>query len=493
MPGHSSKGAGQMLDLRPTLLVIGILLTTLGAAMLVPALIDLQDNHTEWVVFTASSGFTLFVGVSLTMATWGRTGNLSIKQAIILTTVSWVTLAGFAAIPLAWSRLDLSYTNAFFEAMSGLTTTGSTIITNLDEVPRGILLWRALLQWLGGIGIIVMAIAVLPMLQIGGMQLFRMESSDTSDKILPRATQIAGSITLVYIIITLLNVFAYVVAGMGLFDAVAHSMATIATGGFSTYDASMAQFDSAAIEGVTIVFMIAGSLPFVLFLQALRGDPGALWKDSQVRFFLLLISISVAIAFFYLVSVSTTGVTTAFRLAAFNIVSVTTGTGYATTDYGVWGPFAQVFFFSMMFIGGCAGSASCGIKVFRIQIIFQNVRTYIKRIAFPHGVFSTRFNNRVLPDNVSASVMSFLYLYFLCFGILSIALNLTGLDNLTALSAAASAMANVGPGLGPVLGPSGTYAEISDTAKWLLSFGMLLGRLELLTVLVIFTPAFWQE
>ncbi len=482
-----------MLDLRPTMLVIGILLTTLGAAMLLPALIDLQDNHAEWVVFTASSVFTLFVGMSLTMATWGRTGSLSIRQAIILTTVSWLTMAGFAAIPLAWSRLDLSYTNAFFEAMSGLTTTGSTILTGLDEVPRGILLWRALLQWLGGIGIIVMAIAVLPMLQIGGMQLFRMESSDTSEKILPRATQIAGSITLVYVAITILSIFSYVFAGMGLFDAVAHSMATIATGGFSTYDASMGQFDSVAIDGVTIIFMIAGSLPFVLFLQALRGDPKALWRDSQVRFFLFLISIFIVMASVYLMSVNAQSAATAFRLSAFNVVSIITGTGYATTDYGTWGPFAQVFFFAMMFIGGCAGSASCGIKVFRIQIILENVKAHLKHIVFPHGVFSVRFNNRPLPDNVSASVMSFLFLYFLCFGLLSIALNLTGLDNLSALSAAASAMANVGPGLGPMVGPSGTYAQISDTAKWLLSFGMLLGRLELLTVLVMFTPAFWQE
>ncbi len=482
-----------MLDLRPILLVIGILLTTLGVAMLLPALIDIQDNHAEWVVFTASSGFTLFVGISLTMANWGRTGNLNIKQAIILTTVSWVALAAFAAIPLTWSRLNIGYTNAYFEAMSGLTTTGSTILTNLDNAPRGILLWRALLQWLGGIGIIVMAIAVLPMLQIGGMQLFRMESSDTSEKILPRATQIAGSITIVYIAISILSVFAYVAAGMGLFDAIAHSMATIATGGFSTYDGSIGQFDSAAIDGVTIIFMIAGSLPFVLFLQALRGDPKALWQDSQVRCFLFLIIIFILIAFIYLLGATDTVWSRAFRLAAFNVVSVISGTGYATSDYGTWGPFAQVFFFSMMFIGGCAGSASCGIKVFRIQVIYENVRAHIKRIVFPHGIFSTRFNKRALPDNVSASVMSFLFLYFLCFGFLSLALNLTGLDNLTSLSAAASAMANVGPGLGPVLGPSGTYAEISDTAKWLLSFGMLLGRLELLTVLVMFTPAFWQE
>jgi len=475
------------------LLVIGILLTTLGVAMLVPAIVDLHLEHPEWIVFAASSGLTLFVGVTLTMITWGRTSNLNVKQAFVLTTFSWVALAAFAAIPLAWSELNLSYTDAFFEAMSGLTTTGATIITNLDTAPPGILLWRALLQWLGGIGIIVMAVAVLPMLQIGGMQLFRMESSDTSEKILPRATQIAGSIILLYLAISAANTLAYMMAGMGLFDAVAHAMTTIATGGFSTYNASIGQFNSAAVDSVAIGFMIIGSLPFVLYLHAWRGNAEPLWKDSQVRWFFTLIVIFVAIATAYQIVVNANTGTRAFQLAAFNVVSVMTGTGYATADYGLWGPFAVVFFFCLMFIGGCAGSTSCGLKIFRIQVIFENVKVHINRIIYPNGVFVARFNDRALPDHVSASVLSFLYLFFLCFGLLSIALNFTGLDILTSVSAAASAMANVGPGLGKMVGPTGTFEQISDIAKWLLSFGMLLGRLELFTVLVMLTPAFWRS
>jgi len=481
-----------VLDLRPILLVIGILLTTLGVAMIIPAVVDLHFNHPEWIIFAVSSGLTLFVGITLTLITWGRTGNLNIKQAFVLTTFSWLTLTAFAAIPLAWSELDLSYTDAFFEAMSGLTTTGATIITGLDTAPPGILLWRGLLQWLGGIGIIVMAVAVLPMLQIGGMQLFRMESSDTSEKILPRATQIAGSITLLYFTITIAGTMAYSVAGMGLFDAVIHSMTTISTGGFSTYDASVGFFTSAAVDSVAILFMIIGSLPFVLFLHALRGNAQPLWKDSQVRWFLILIVILILIATAYQIVVNANVGTRAFRLAAFNVVSIMTGTGYATADYGAWGPFALVFFFCLMFIGGCAGSTSCGLKIFRIQVIFENVKVHINRIIYPNGVFVARYNNRSLPDHVSASVLSFLFLFFLCFGILSIALSMTGLDNLTALSAAASAIANVGPGLGQMVGPSGTFAQVSDTAKWLISFGMLLGRLELFTVLVMLTPAFWR-
>jgi len=481
-----------VLDLRPILLVIGILLTTLGVAMLVPAIVDLHLNQPGWSVFAVSSGLTLFVGITLTLITWGRTSNLNIKQAFILTTFSWVALAAFAAIPLAWSELNLSYTDAFFEAMSGLTTTGATVITGLDNAPPGILLWRALLQWLGGIGIIVMAVAVLPMLQIGGMQLFRMESSDTSEKILPRATQIAGSITLLYFAITIAGTIGYSLAGMGLFDAIAHSMTTIATGGFSTYDASIGYFNSAAVDSVAVLFMIIGSLPFVLYLHALHGNGEPLWKDSQVRWFFILIILFVLIATIYQIFVNANVGTRAFQLAAFNVVSVMTGTGFATADYGTWGPFAVVFFFCIMFIGGCAGSTSCGLKIFRLQVIFENVKVHINRIIYPNGIFVARFNGRSLPDHVSASVLSFLFLFFLCFGILSIALSMTGLDNLTALSAAASAMANVGPGLGQMVGPEGTFAQVSDTAKWLISLGMLLGRLELFTVLVMLTPAFWR-
>ena len=345
-----------MFDIRPILLVVGILLTTLGCAMLLPAITDLALNEPNWVAFAASAGFTLFVGTSLALVTWGRTENLSVKQAFILTTVSWLALAAFAALPLALGTKEMSYTDAFFEAMSGLTTTGATVLTGLDVAPTGLLLWRGLLQWLGGIGIIVMAIAVLPMLQIGGMQLFRMESSDTSEKILPRATQIAGSITLIYVTLTGLCTVGYQVAGMPVFDAVVHAMTTIATGGFSNHDLSIGYFDSAAIDMVGAVFMIVGSLPFVLYLQAVRGNAGHLWTDSQVRFFLALVVVLIGLAWSYELARGTAAPVPGLQLAIFNVISIVTGTGYATTDYGRWGPFALAFFFCIMFIGGCAGS-----------------------------------------------------------------------------------------------------------------------------------------
>ena len=461
--------------------------------MLVPAIVDLAVNEPNWVAFAASAGFTLFVGTSLTLVTWGRTENLSVKQAFILTTASWVALAAFAALPFALGSKDMDYTDAFFEAMSGLTTTGATVITDLDDAPRGLLLWRGLLQWLGGIGIIVMAIAVLPMLQIGGMQLFRMESSDTSDKILPRATQIAGSITVLYVTLTGLCTISYQIAGMTVFDALVHAMTTIATGGFSNYDGSIGHFDSASIDMVGAVFMLVGSMPFVLYLQAVRGNAAPLLEDSQVRFFLSAVVVLIALAWTYELSQDTHDPAYALQLAIFNVISIVTGTGYATTGYDLWGPFALVFFFCIMFVGGCAGSTSCGIKIFRFQVVLQMLKVYLQRILYPHGVFVPRYNGRPLADHVTAAVLSFFFLFFICFIVVALILNMMGLDNLTAMSAAASAIANVGPGLGEIVGPQGHYQSLDPAAKWLLSFTMLVGRLEIFTVLVLFSPVFWRS
>lgn len=481
-----------MIDFRPIFLVVGILLATLGCSMMLPALYDLTLGNKDWIVFAAAACVTLFFGISLAFANRSQNRDLTIKQAFLLTTASWIALTAFAALPFYWSELNLSYTDAFFEAMSGITTTGATVLTNLDHTQPGILLWRALLQWLGGIGIIVMAIAVLPMLQVGGMQLFRMESSDTSEKILPRATQIAGSISLLYLTLTCTCAIGYYFAGMRLFDAVAHSMTTIATGGFSTRDASIGDYDNSLIEIVGIIFMILGSLPFVLLISALRGRASTLFGDSQVRWFLTIVLICITLAWIAQLGINEVQHSTAWRNAAFNVVSIITGTGYATTDYGIWSNFSATLFFCIMFIGGCAGSTSCGIKIFRFQVIFQSIKMRVLHFIQPNGVFIPRYNGHALAENVSRAVMSFLFLFLLSFAALSALLGVLGLDTVTALSAAASALNNVGPGLGPEVGPNGTFAKLPDLAKWLLSFGMLLGRLELFTVLVLFTPAFWR-
>ena len=482
-----------MIDVRPVLLGVGILLSTLGAAMLLPALSDAAAGTPDWTVFAASAGVTLFVGVGLTVSNWGRSRELTIKQAFLLVTVSWVALTAFAAIPFTWSSLDMTYTDSFFEAMSGITTTGSTVMSGLDTAPPGILLWRGLLQWLGGLGIIVMALSVLPMLRVGGMQLFRVEGFDTAGKILPRATQIAGELAILYIVLTALCAVAYNVAGMSAFDALVHSMTTIATGGYANYDASFAYFSSLSIETVAVIFMILGGTPFVLFLRAFHGDFRAIFRDTQVRWYLTALAVASLLAW---LSRGPSAPDSGSSLAAdaiFNTVSIMTGTGYATAPFDLWGPMAVSLFFILMFIGGCSGSTSCGIKIFRFQVLFQGLRQKVRQMFHPHGVFLETYNGRPLSPDVISAVTTFFFLYIAAFGVIAFLLELLGLDTITAISGAAAAISNVGPGLGEVIGPSTNFASLPDAAKWLLCAAMLLGRLELLAVLVLFLPTFWRS
>ena len=481
-----------MHDPRPILFALGALLTTLAMTMLIPAGIDAMVGNPDWQVFLAAAFVTGFTGATLVLACRGLGGGFSLHQAFLLTTLSWLAMPAFAALPFAFSELDLSYTDAFFEAMSGITTTGSTVLVGLDTAPPGILIWRSLLQWLGGIGIVVTAVAILPILRVGGMQLFRMESSETSDKALPRVAQISAVIGAIYLALTAVCAAAYWAVGMSLFDAVAHAMTTIATGGFSTSDGSVGHFASAGIDAIATLFMIVGSLPFLLYFQVVRGQPLALWRDSQVRWFLTIALFVVVLLTAWQHWANDVPALTALRYTTFNAVSIMTGTGYATANYGLWGGFAVTLFFFVMFIGGCAGSTSCGIKVFRFQVLHAAMRTQIGRLLQPHGVFIAHFNRRPIPEAVMDSVMSFFFLFALSFAVLAVLLTLLGLDWLTAVSGAATAIANVGPGLGDVIGPSGNFSSLPATAKWLLSFGMLLGRLELFTVLVLFTPTFWR-
>ncbi|MHA1523412.1 MAG: TrkH family potassium uptake protein [Alphaproteobacteria bacterium] len=480
-----------MRNIRPVVLVLGILLISLGAVMLVPALFDLALEHRNWEGFAVAAGATLFTGIGLTIATWGPGTNFSVQQAFLMTTGAWVVLALFAALPLTLIDANLSFTDAFFEAMSGLTTTGSTVITGLDTMSHGMLLWRGLLQWLGGIGIIVMAIAILPLLQVGGMQMFRVEAFDAREKTHPRAAQFSAALSLIYIGLTAICATAYRLAGLSPFDAVVHAMTTIATGGFSNYDTSLGYFDSTAVEMVAIVFMIVGSLPFLLYIRAFQGRVADLFRDSQVRSFFL------AIVLFSLLALASQfqgqyGVEHGLREAVFNVVSLMTGTGYATVDYDNWGPFAVVLLFFVTFVGGCAGSTSCGIKIFRFEVLFKHMRVQLERLSYPNGVFTPRYGGRPIPARVSRSVMAFFLLFFVSFGVLTAVLSVLGLDTLTAFSAAASALANVGPGLGDIVGPAGNFSSLPDPAKWALAAGMLVGRLELFTVLVLFVPAFWR-
>ena len=480
-----------MIDFRPVAFVIGILLAILALAMVIPAVVDAAVGSADWQVFAVAGATTLFVGVALMLTSRSGWSGFSLRQAFIMTNLAWLVIAAFGALPLVFSELDLSVTDAFFESMSGVTTTGSTVISGLDFAPPGILLWRAILQWLGGIGIIVMAVSILPILQVGGMQLFRVEAFE-ADKVLPRAAQIAGGISIVYVFLTGLAAIILWTLGMSGFEAVAHAMTSIATGGFSTSDQSIGHFDSAAIDWAMSGFMILGSLPFVLYLRAVRGNLMVFLRDSQVRGLFVILAVSISLTTLWLWNNGIAGPLEALRYGTFNVISIMTGSGFATADFGAWGGFVMVLLFALMFVGGCAGSTTCGIKIFRFQVLYATTRAQLHRLMQPHGIYIAYYNKRPIPETVSDSVMGFFFLFTASFAILATGLGLLGLDFITAMSGAASAIANVGPGLGEIIGPTGTFAPLPDAAKWLLCAGMLLGRLELFTVLVLLSRTFWR-
>ena len=472
---------------------IGILLIILGVFMLIPFIVQLiydEKNST----FLSSATVTVFIGILLVLANLEESRKLNLQQAFLLTTLSWLSIALFGCIPFLLSNLNLSFVDSFFESMSGITTTGSTVIINLDNAPKGILIWRAILQWLGGIGVIVMAITILPLLNIGGMQLFRVKGSDTTEKILPRTREVTIMISTIYLVLTFSCGIAYWLFGMNIFDSVAHSMTTIATGGFSTYSDSIGHFQNPKIEIVSIIFIILGSIPFIAYLKFIKGDKKIFFKDVQIKGLIYILIISVLLMFLYLIVYNKEySLLENLRISAFNVVSILSGTGYVTTDFSLWGKFPLIFFLFLMFVGGCAGSTTCGIKIFRFQILGYFILNQIKKLVYPHGVFSIEYNNEKIDNTFMYSIISFIFLYFFIFFILAALLSLNGLDFVTAISGSASAISNVGPGLGYVIGPNGNFSDLPNLSKLSLSFGMLLGRLELFAVLVLFFPSFWKN
>jgi trk system potassium uptake protein TrkH len=483
--------ASEMFDLRPVLFILGMVLTHFGAAMLLPAIVDAAVGNPDWQVFAASGAVTVFTGGLLLLGNRGAV-ELGLRQAFILTTACWVTLSFFGALPLMLSALPIGFTDAFFESMSGLTTTGSTVLVGLDQLPPGILLWRALLQWIGGIGIIVMGIAILPFLRVGGMQLFRAESSDRSDKPLPRLRQVAGTITAAYDLLTLACAFLYALAGMSAFEAVTHAMTTLSTGGYSTSDGSIGHFDSPPIDWIAVAFMLAGSIPFVLYVRMFHNEPMAILRNSQVRALLVFLAGLIAAFTLWLWAVQPVSLADALRLVTFNVVSIVTTTGYATTDYSLWGSTAVIIFLALTVVGGCTGSTAGGIKIMRFEVMILTARAQAQRLIHPHQVAALTYNQAPLTSDVQISVAVFSTLFFVSIAVGTVALDALGLDFMTSLSAAATAVANVGPGLGGMVGPAGNFAGLPDAAKWLLALGMLVGRLELFTVLILLSPGFWR-
>lgn len=479
------------MDFRPILYINGILLSILSLSMILPMMADLYFGYDDWKVFFICIVITAFFGGSLILSNTGHNFNITTRQAFLLTNSTWFILPTFGALPFWFSSLDMSVTDSFFESMSGITTTGSTVITGLDYTPAGILLWRAILQWLGGIGIIIMAMSVLPFLKVGGMQIFKTELSE-SEKALPRTAQLASFIAIIYVGLTIICALCYMMTGLEIFDAVAHSMTTISTGGFSTFDASFGHFETPSTAIVCIIFMILGGMPFVLYLKAIRGNLQPLFKDSQVRWFLSILAIATVVTISYLTAQQGMALSESFLPSLFNVVSIMTGTGFGIGDINAWGGFAVSIFFFLMVVGGCAGSTSCGIKIFRFQVLYAVTKIQISKLLHPNGVFIPHYNGKPMPKDVPSSVMGFFFVYALGFSFLAVALSYTGLDFITSMSGAVTSISNVGPGLGPVIGSSGNFQSLPDSAKWMLCLGMFFGRLEIFAILVMLSPQFWK-
>ncbi|MBP6985652.1 MAG: TrkH family potassium uptake protein [Alphaproteobacteria bacterium] len=483
------------MNFQPILYVIGYLLIALGGLMAAPALLDWFSSDPAWLLFVESSLITLFIGTLLVLANKPSAElELSLRETFILTTATWVTLIIFASLPMMFSTITASYVDSLFEATSALTSTGSTVLVGLDYAPKGILLWRALLQWMGGVGIIVMAITILPLLRIGGMQLFHSEFSDRSEKILPRVSQITKAIFWTYTGLTVLCMAFLYFAGMNLFDAFCHACTCISTGGLSNYDSSIGYFNSPLIEFILMLFMILAATPLILHVRFLYGDYGALWRDGQVKTFLftfILLIPSLLTLYRWFTTEAT--ILTSARESFFNYISIITTTGYSSGNYTQDIPFLHILFIAAMLVGGCTGSTAGGIKIFRVKIFYALTKTQMYKQYRTHAIHIPTFDGQEITMPIILSVTAFLTLFFISFSFLSLVIAATGQDILTSLSAAIACLSSAGLGLGDTIGPDGNYSSLSDTAKYTLIIAMILGRLELITVLVLLRPSFWKK
>jgi len=470
--------------MRLIVFINGFILILGAVLMALVALVFMNESG----VFLLASLLTVALGGMLCSASYTDFPELELRDTFLLTTSVWFTAACFGAFPLyLWS---LSFSDAFFESMSAVTTTGSTVMSGLDTTPHDILLWRGILQWLGGVGFIVTGMALLPILKVGGMQLFRTESSDQGEKELKNAALFATATASVYASLTFACMLVYMWGGMSFFDAVVHALTSLSSGGFSNYDASFGHFQSPFLQWSATFFMLCAGLPFVWFIRMARGR---FIRSEQVETYLLMLAVVILLWTVWLVVMRGFDPSEALRLVAFNVVSAVTTTGYATTDYTTWGGTAAVFFFLLTASGGCTGSTSGGAKMMRWILLIRSIKWQIQRIHFPHRVFILRYEGKKLTGHTIDGVISFFMFYFLTVAILAQILNMLGLDFATALTGALTAVANVGPGVGNIIGPAGNFSSLPDSAKWVLVFGMFVGRLEMLTVFVLFSRSYWAE
>ncbi len=481
-----------MFNIKPIALVGGTVVCAVGFLLFIPLMTELIYQTENWQSYAVPILLYLIVGGSLVITNRNIELKISTKEAFIITVLSWVLLAILCAIPFIYTQLKLSVVDAVFESMSGITTTGATILNNLDDLPKGILIWRALLQWLGGIGIVVIALVILPFLRIGGMQLFHLEGDDPYDKFLPKISSVVKKIVVVYSILTVILASLYFINGMTLFDSIAHSFTTISTGGFSTHNESFGYFESSSILNIAIIFMIIGSIPFLLLAQTTLNN-FSLFKDHQVRVLIFILICAITLIYYFAKPYVEGTSFHQLSTISFNTISIISGTGYVSANFEEWGNYASVLFLILMFIGGCAGSTTGGLKVFRFQILFKYIHLHLKKMLQPHVVITYKFNGKKVPNSTYESVMTFFFIYIITFAVSALLLSFSGLDFLTCISAAASAISNVGPGLGEVIGPEGNYSSLTNYSKFVLIITMFLGRLEMLTVLVLLLPSFWKN
>lgn len=481
-----------MNDIRPVGYILGWLTTLFGALMAIPMAFDLYAGDPNARAFALSAVLTIVGGAGVAIACAdSRSRHLSLRQGFLLTTTAWAVFPAVTALPLMLGAPRLDFTDAYFEFTSAMTTTGSTVIVGIDALPQGALLWRGMVTWLGGTGVILLAMILLPVLNIGGMQMLRNADFNTVDKIMPRAKAIAFSIGGAYVVLTFACGLGYVWAGMSTFDSIVHAFSTVATGGMGNHDTSFVDF-SPASQYVATAFMLLGALTFIRYVQFARGDPGALFRDSQIRAFFVIYAVLCLGLLVARIGVGDEVNERTIREILFNLASIITTTGFVSTDYSAWGPAADVIFFCAMLICGCSGSTVGGPKVFRYQLLLGAIAGEVRRLHAPNIVHIARFQGAPVPDSVLDSVIAFFMLFFLTLALGAIALALLGLDPISAISGSAASLSNIGPGLGPVIGPAGSFAPLSDPAKWVCSFLMIVGRLELMTAYVLLTASFWR-
>jgi len=453
-----------MSNYKTVFFTLGILQIILGISMIFPIIIQIIFGELN-SSFISASLITIIFGTLFLLSNLDQDKKLNLQHAFLLTALSWISVAIFGSLPFIFSDLNLSITDSFFESMSGITTTGSTIITDLNSTPKAILLWRAILQWLGGIGIIVMAITLMPIMNVGGMQLLKISSTDGSEKILPKTKEISIRLIIIYITLTFLCGLFYKIFGMKFFDSLTHSMTTIATGGFSNYNDSIGHFNNFKIEMTSMIFIILGSIPFIAYIKYLSGTKNIFITDTQIKSFIKIIFFSILILFLYLVIFNKSFSEISLRSISFNVISILTGTGYVTQNFDSWGNFPLIYFLILMFIGGCAGSTTCGIKIFRVQILYLFIKNQLKKIIYPRGIFIIKYDNNNVNEKFMASIISFIYLYIVIFFVIAALLSLSGLDFTTSISGAATSITNVGPGLGELIGPNGNFSQLPDFSK----------------------------